>query len=341
MPCSPPSHEGRCDGPHPCPWSRLAAGAGHQTWRCATAPRLVPAPVPAASPLDPLRLCCPLWAWSMWDGVGNLQADAVALRALSWGLLSWHWHLSLPSLLCSPLRRLCRPTMPHIVNVAFFVHCRHFSPIICRRAKRGMRTSNCFVWCFEISATPVLPPCPRPFGTIHQTKERFSMVKCPTRGGLPTTFNWKETAALSGKSHSLQSQVKSFCINGRGAGWSYHTLSPSQHLCTCPCLRFRKARQLTRLIRTIMSQINRPTTRTPPIHPTSHIGHMVPPMPPIIPPIIPRPMVSSPPNKIATTATPSNTISVDLDIAFTPDPSVYAFGASSRTRGRIAEHFRP
>src|SRR5262249_21952551 len=30
--------------------------------------------------------------------------------------------------------------------VAFFVHCRHFSPIICRSAKRGMRTSNCFVW---------------------------------------------------------------------------------------------------------------------------------------------------------------------------------------------------
>ena len=118
MPCSPPSHEGRCDGPHPCPWSRLAAGAGHQTWRCATAPRLVPAPVPAASPLDPLRLCCPLWAWSMWDGVGNLHADAVALRALSWGLLSWHWHLSLPALLCSPLRRLCRPTMPHIVKMS-------------------------------------------------------------------------------------------------------------------------------------------------------------------------------------------------------------------------------
>jgi hypothetical protein len=87
-------------------------------------------------------------------------------------------------------------------------------------------------------------------------------------------------------------------------------LSP---LCACLFFSFRTARYLTRWIRTIISQINRPTTRTPPIHPTSHIGHMAPPIPPIIPP----PMVSSPLNKTATTATtPSNTMSVDLDIAF-------------------------
>jgi hypothetical protein len=67
----------------------------------------------------------------------------------------------------------------HLPVVAFFVHCRHFSPVICRSVKRGMRTSDCFVWCFEMSATPVLPPFPLPFGTIHQTKETFSMVKCP------------------------------------------------------------------------------------------------------------------------------------------------------------------
>jgi hypothetical protein len=36
-----------------------------------------------------------------------------------------------------------------------------------------------------------------------------------------------------------------------------------------------------------------------------------------IPPIMPRPTVSSPPNKMAATATtPNNTISVDLDMAF-------------------------
>jgi hypothetical protein len=63
--------------------------------------------------------------------------------------------------------------------VAFFVHCRHFSPVICRSAKRGLRTSDYFVWCFERSATPVLALCLLPFGTIHQTKETFSMVKCP------------------------------------------------------------------------------------------------------------------------------------------------------------------
>ena len=63
--------------------------------------------------------------------------------------------------------------------VAFPAYCRHFFPVICRSAKRGMRPSDCFVWCFEIAATPVLPPFPRPFGTIHQTKDTFSMVKCP------------------------------------------------------------------------------------------------------------------------------------------------------------------
>src|SRR5215813_5690620 len=87
------------------------------------------------------------------------------------------------------------------VRVAFFVHCRHFSPIICHSAKRGMKTSDCFVWCFEISATPVLPPFLLPFGTIHQTKEWFSMVKFPIRSRLPTTFNWIETTALSEKSY--------------------------------------------------------------------------------------------------------------------------------------------
>ena len=89
-------------------------------------------------------------------------------------------------------------------GVAFFVHCRHFSPIICHSAKRGMKTSDCFVWCFEISATPVLPPFLLPFGTIHQTKEWFSMVKFPIRSRLPTTFNWIETTALSGKSNTLR-----------------------------------------------------------------------------------------------------------------------------------------
>jgi hypothetical protein len=63
--------------------------------------------------------------------------------------------------------------------VAFPAYCRHFFPVICRSAKRGMRPSDCFVWCFEIAATPVLPPFPWPFGTIHQTKDTFSMVKCP------------------------------------------------------------------------------------------------------------------------------------------------------------------
>src|SRR5262245_61926285 len=63
--------------------------------------------------------------------------------------------------------------------VAFPAYCRHFFPVICRRAKRRMRTSDCFVWGFEISAIPVLPPLRRPFGTIHQTKETFSMMKCP------------------------------------------------------------------------------------------------------------------------------------------------------------------
>src|SRR2546430_7294558 len=56
-----------------------------------------------------------------------------------------------------------------MVAVAFPDYCRHFSPVICRSAKRGMRTSDCFVWCFEISATLVLPPFPLPLGTIHQT----------------------------------------------------------------------------------------------------------------------------------------------------------------------------
>src|SRR5215470_12624738 len=65
------------------------------------------------------------------------------------------------------------------ICVAFPAYCRHFSPIICRSAKQGMKTSDCFAWCFEISATAVLPPFPRPFGTIHQTKGTFSMVKCP------------------------------------------------------------------------------------------------------------------------------------------------------------------
>ena len=62
--------------------------------------------------------------------------------------------------------------------VAFPTYCRHFFPVICRIAKRGMRTSDCFVWCFEMSVTPVLPPFPLHFGTIHQTKETFSIVKC-------------------------------------------------------------------------------------------------------------------------------------------------------------------
>ncbi len=35
-------------------------------------------------------------------------------------------------------------------DVAFPAYCRHFSPVICRSTKRGMRTSDCFVWCFEL-----------------------------------------------------------------------------------------------------------------------------------------------------------------------------------------------
>jgi hypothetical protein len=29
-----------------------------------------------------LRLCCPPWAWSMRDGMGHMQADVVAIKAL-------------------------------------------------------------------------------------------------------------------------------------------------------------------------------------------------------------------------------------------------------------------
>jgi hypothetical protein len=42
-----------------------------------------------------------------------------------------------------------------------------------------MMASDCFAWCFERSVTPVLPPFPLPVGTIYQTKEVFSMAKCP------------------------------------------------------------------------------------------------------------------------------------------------------------------
>jgi hypothetical protein len=42
-----------------------------------------------------------------------------------------------------------------------------------------MRTSDYFAWCFEIAVTPALPPFPLPTGTIHQTKETFSVAKCP------------------------------------------------------------------------------------------------------------------------------------------------------------------
>ena len=36
----------------------------------------------AGSLSSTLRLCCPPWAWSMRDGMGNMQADVVAIRAL-------------------------------------------------------------------------------------------------------------------------------------------------------------------------------------------------------------------------------------------------------------------
>src|SRR4029453_10761110 len=36
----------------------------------------------ASSLSSPLRLCCPPWAWSMRDGMGNMQADVVAIRAM-------------------------------------------------------------------------------------------------------------------------------------------------------------------------------------------------------------------------------------------------------------------
>ena len=36
----------------------------------------------AASLSSTLRLCCPPWAWSMRDGMGTMQADVVAIRAM-------------------------------------------------------------------------------------------------------------------------------------------------------------------------------------------------------------------------------------------------------------------
>jgi len=55
-----------------------------------------------------------------------------------------------------------------------------------RSAKRGKRRSDCFVWYFEILDPLVFPPFALPVGTIHQTKERFSVVKCPNEP-------WKQT----------------------------------------------------------------------------------------------------------------------------------------------------
>ena len=50
-------------------------------WRCSTALRLVPAPVPAAaSTPGTLRLRCPPCPWSMRDEVGSTQANAVAMQ---------------------------------------------------------------------------------------------------------------------------------------------------------------------------------------------------------------------------------------------------------------------
>jgi hypothetical protein len=60
------------------------------SWRSATVSRLVPAPVPAAAPLGPLRLCYFVWAWSMRDGADHMQAKAWAMKAFSWWLLSGH-----------------------------------------------------------------------------------------------------------------------------------------------------------------------------------------------------------------------------------------------------------
>jgi hypothetical protein len=60
---------------------------------CITVLRCVPSrPLPrswertmvsdAASLSSTLRLCCPPWAWSMRDGMGTMQADVVAIRAM-------------------------------------------------------------------------------------------------------------------------------------------------------------------------------------------------------------------------------------------------------------------
>jgi hypothetical protein len=51
------------------------------SWRCSTALRLVPAPVPAeASTPCTLRLRFPPCSWSMRDEVGSTQANGVAMR---------------------------------------------------------------------------------------------------------------------------------------------------------------------------------------------------------------------------------------------------------------------
>ena len=65
-----------------------------------------------------------------------------------------------------------------------------------------------------------------------------------------------------------------------------------------------------------MSQISKPMTRTPPIHPTSHIGHIIPPMPPIMPPIVPRPIVKAKISPAMTTAAiTSNAVKAVFDMA--------------------------
>jgi len=80
--------------------------------RSATVPRLVPAPVPAAAPPSPLRLCCLVWVWSMRDGMGHVQAKAWAMRAFSGWLLSGHSPQSPPPLTGLPPRCLCQPWLP-------------------------------------------------------------------------------------------------------------------------------------------------------------------------------------------------------------------------------------
>jgi hypothetical protein len=81
------------------------------SWRSTPPPRPVPAPVPAAPP-SPLRQCCPVWAWSMRDGVDRLQAKAEAMRAFSWWPCAGNSPWSPPPYTGLPPSRLCIFVLP-------------------------------------------------------------------------------------------------------------------------------------------------------------------------------------------------------------------------------------